>query len=98
MKINWQYAPEMIRWNRLRCLRKEKGFSVTMVAAGAGISPATVSYIEHGFDSRVTEDTKNKIARFFEVDIDDIFPVEMLGGRPVEEILAEKEKKLIKKK
>ncbi len=92
MKIKWNPVPDMIGWNKLKALRKDRDLTQLQVAAGAGVSIACLYYLEAGFESRVREKTKKKLARFFEADVDDIFPVEMIGNEP-QAVFIEKAKK-----
>jgi DNA-binding XRE family transcriptional regulator len=80
MKIKWELVPAGIGWNRVKALRKKMGLNQTQVAAGAGISIATLYNIEHGYEETTTMETKEKLAKFFECDVDDIFPAQMIGN------------------
>jgi transcriptional regulator with XRE-family HTH domain len=80
MKIKWKPVPPMVGWNRIKALRKLKGLNQIQVAASAGISIATLYNIEHGYEETTTAETKEKLAKFFECDIDDIFPAQMIGN------------------
>jgi DNA-binding XRE family transcriptional regulator len=93
-KIEWDPVPPMIGWNKLKSLRKDRGLTQPQVAVGAGISIACLYYLEAGFESRVTQKTKKKLAKFFEVDIDDLFPCEMIGNEP-RDVFLEKAKKQV---
>jgi DNA-binding XRE family transcriptional regulator len=88
-KIKWDQAPEPIRWNKLKALRKVKGLSQPQVAVGAGVSITSVYYLELGYEERTTAKTKEKLAKFFECDVEDIFPCEMIGNEPREKFLDE---------
>lgn len=94
MKIKWDPVPPMIGWNKLKSLRKKRGLTQPEVVVGAGISIACLYYLEAGFESRATQETKKKLAKFFEVDIDDLFPCEMIGNLTQDEFI-EKAKKQI---
>jgi DNA-binding XRE family transcriptional regulator len=80
MKIKWEPAPPGIGWNRVKALRKKMDLNQTQVAAGADISIATLYNIEHGYEETTTIETKEKLAKFFECDVDDIFPAQMIGN------------------
>lgn len=66
------------------------------VAAGAKVSIPTICYLESGFDVQTKHVTKKKIARYFDVEIEQIFPVTMVGritqNEYVEKKLAEDRK------
>jgi len=81
-KIKWDKVPDRLIWNRLRSLRKNMGLSQTQLAAGVGVGIPTIYYIEQGYDEKTTIETKKKFAKFFKCDINDIFPVEMIGNKP----------------
>jgi DNA-binding XRE family transcriptional regulator len=49
------------------------------VAAGAKVSIATLCYLESGFDAQTKHYTKKKLARYFDVEIEQLFPVTMVG-------------------
>lgn len=84
-EIKWEKMPDFICWNRVKTLRKHLKLSQMKVAAGAGISMPTLWSIESGFDEKTTKETKQKIADFFDCNIDDIFPAEMVGNEPREQ-------------
>ena len=86
-KIFWNDAPPFCRWNRLRSLRKERGLSMAQLAVGAGLSISVVYHLELGHEDRTTEETKTKLAGFFDCDVDDLFPLERIGNQPREEFL-----------
>jgi len=88
-KIKWAPAPEMVRWNRLKSLRRERGMTQPELAVGADLAVATIYHIEAGHDDRTTEEVKQKLARFFDCDVEDLFPVEMIGDRPRDKVLVE---------
>jgi DNA-binding XRE family transcriptional regulator len=88
-KIRWEPAPAFVGWNRVKSLRKIKGLSQTEVAAGSDISIATLYNLEHGYEQTTTPETKKKLARFFECEVDDIFPAQMIGNKPREKFLEE---------
>jgi len=92
-KIEWGPVPSMIGWNKIKALRKCRALTQLEVAAGAGISIACLYYLESGFESRVTEKTKKKLAGFFAVDVDDLFPVEMVGDVPRDVFLQQSQKR-----
>ena len=91
-KIKWDPAPDMIEWNRLKSLRKERGLSQPQVAVGAGISITQIYFLELGYETRTTAKTKQKIARFFDADVDDLFPCEMIGNVSRDEFVAKAKK------
>ena len=80
MKIKWEPVLPGIGWNRVKALRKKMGLNQIQVAAGADISIATLYNIEHGYEATTTMETKEKLAKFFECDVDDIFPAQMIGN------------------
>jgi DNA-binding XRE family transcriptional regulator len=82
MKIKWEKVPSVLGWNKVKALRKERGLNQTQVAVGADISLATLFSIEHGYEETTRMETKEKLARFFECDLDDIWPAEMIGNEP----------------
>jgi len=86
-KLKWASVPDRIGWNRLKSLRKIQGLTQTQVAAAAGVSITTIYYLELGYEERATDELKKKIADFFQVDVEDIFPVEMVGNRSKAEFL-----------
>jgi transcriptional regulator with XRE-family HTH domain len=71
--------PNFIIWNRLKALRQSRGLTQTQVAAGSGVSLATIWMLEQGFDRRTTPQIKKKLSRFYGVKTSDIFPVEVRG-------------------
>ena len=90
-KINWEQRPSFLVWNKVKRLRKERGFSQLQVAAAADISITTLWMIESGFDGKTTIKTKGKIAAFFDCDVEDIFPCEMIGNQTRDECLKGKQ-------
>lgn len=84
-KITWKKAPSNIGWNRVKSLRKKHGLRQAEVAQGADICITTLWLIESGFDKKTTKETKQKLANFFECDIEDIFPAEMVGNGPTKD-------------
>jgi len=87
-KLTWDPVPAMVAWNRLKSLRKSRGLSQLQVAAGAGVSITQIYFLELGHETRTTEKTKQKIASFFDVDVYDLFPCEMIGNKPREIFLS----------
>jgi len=87
MRISWEKVPGQVGWNKIRSLRKAKGLSQAQIAVGAGVSLTTVFYLELGYEARTSEEIKKKLAEFFDCDVDDIFPCEMLGNEPREKYL-----------
>jgi len=88
-KITWKATPSMIAWNKLSTLRRERGLTQLQVAASSGVSIATLWFIEQGFDKKTSLKTKQKLAIFFKCDVDDLFPVEMIGNITLEQHLKE---------
>jgi len=86
-KLKWDPAPDMIGWNKIKALRQAQGLSQAEVAVRAGVSVTTIYFLEMGYEERTTEEVKKKIAKFFDVDIDNIFPCEMIGNQPREKYL-----------
>lgn len=58
--------------NNLQKLRAEKGYSLEKVARLADVSLSTVVKIEDGTNQNPTIDTLSKIAKAFEVKVDDL--------------------------
>lgn len=83
-KIKWDLKNVGSRmvWNRLKSLRKEKNLTQLEVAKGTGLSLTWIAYAEKGFDDNISDQAKQKIADFFQADVDDIFPTEMIGNQP----------------
>jgi len=83
-KIKWDLKNVGSRmvWNRLKTLRKEKNLTQLEVAKGTGLSLTWIAYAEKGFDDNISDHAKQKIADFFQADVDDIFPTEMIGNQP----------------
>jgi len=78
-KIKWASVPATLRWNRLKYLREERGYTRQVVAVGAGVSTMTLYLLENGFEKKSTTETREKIARFFKCDVEDIFPADRIG-------------------
>ena len=93
MKIKWAKAPDAMRWNKIKSLRKERKLSQPQLAVGAGLSISTIYFLELGYEERTTEETRQKLATFFDCDVNDLFPVDMIGNRPRSECLAEFKKR-----
>lgn len=91
-KITWKKVPSMLGWNKLKTLRLEKKLTQVQVSAYSDVAVATIWMIEAGYDERVTKETKRKLCVFFECDISDLFPVEMIGDITREEHFKELEK------
>jgi len=87
MKIQWEKAPDFLGWNKIRSLRKAKGLTQAKFAVGCGLCIATVYSLEQGHDERTSDEIKQKIADFFECDIDDLFPCQWIGNEPQAEFL-----------
>ena len=92
-KIKWDPAPENIGWNKIRSLRRVQGLSQAELAVHAGVSVTTIYFLEMGYEERTTDETKKKIARFFDADVDDIFPCEMIGNVTHDEFVEKAKKK-----
>ena len=86
-KIRWQKAPDRLIWNKVKSLRKKKKLKQAQVAVGADISITTLWMIESGFEKKTSDETKQKLADFFDCNIEDIFPAEMIGNEPREKFL-----------
>lgn len=86
-KIRWQKVPDRLVWNKIKSLRKEKNLKQAQVAVSADISITTLWMIEQGYEKKTSDETKQKLADFFECDVKDIFPAEMIGNKPKEEYL-----------
>lgn len=91
-KFSWDLSkvPPFVVWNRIKSLRVSLGLTQLEVAAGAKISVATVVSLEAGFDVQTLEDTKSKLARYFDVPVEEIFPVSMVGRITKNEYLEKK--------
>lgn len=89
MKIKWDPVPDQLVWNKVKSLRRQRGLKQIDVAAGSGTTITTVWNIEQGYERRVSDQIKQKLADFFECDIDDIFPCEMVGNQSLNEMLKE---------
>ena len=83
-RLKWEKIPGGVGWNKIYSLRKAKGLSQAQLAVGAGVSLTTVFYLELGYEARTGEDIKKKLAEFFDVDVEDVFPCQMLGNEPME--------------
>ena len=90
-KLKWRRAPDRLFWNKIRALRKEKKLKQVQVAVGADISITTLWMIEQGYEKKTSSETKQKLADFFDCDVDDIFPAEMIGNKPREEYIKNKQ-------
>jgi transcriptional regulator with XRE-family HTH domain len=86
-KLKWDSMPKSLGWNKLKSLRKSQGLSQQQVAVGAGCSLSSVYFIEMGYEQRTTEGLRKKLADYFQVDVDDLFPAEMIGNEPREKVL-----------
>lgn len=86
-QIKWKKVPDRLCWNKVKSLRKEKKLKQIQVAVGADITITTLWMIEQGYEKKTTDRTKQKLADFFECDVKDIFPAEMIGNEPKEKIL-----------
>ena len=86
-RLKWKKIPGGVGWNKIYSLRKAKGLSQAELAVGVGVSITTIYYLELGYEERTTDEVKKRIAEFFDVDVDDIFPAEMLGNEPRERCL-----------
>jgi transcriptional regulator with XRE-family HTH domain len=86
-----QPVPNFVYINRLKKLRLEKGLTQTQLAVGSNVSLTTVWMIEQGYDRRTKPYIKKRLAKFFKVKPDAIFPVE-ITGEEYSRIQAEKEK------
>jgi transcriptional regulator with XRE-family HTH domain len=64
------------KMNRVKALRKMKNLRQIEVAEGADVAISTLWMIEKGFVKKTTHETKKKLADFFEVDIEELFPVQ----------------------
>ena len=97
-KIKWDPAPEMIGWNKIKSLRRAQGLSQAEVAVRAGVSVTTIYFLEMGYEERTTDETKKKIAKFFEVEVDDLFPCEMIGNEPRDLFITKAKKQIAQPK
>ena len=80
----WPSVGPTERWNRLRVLRRFSGLSQVALAAGSGVSLPTISDLERGGGRGHNLSTLKKIASFFNREVEDIFPAEMLGDQPLD--------------
>ena len=81
-KVKWNPAPGCVGWNKVKALRRAQGLSQAQLAVGAGVSMTTVYNVEMGYEDRLTDRVKSGIAKFFDCDVDDLFPCEMIGNEP----------------
>ena len=86
-QLKWEKVPGRLGWNKVKSLRKKKKLKQAQVAVGADISITTLWMIEQGYEKKTIDETKQKLADFFECDVDDIFPAEMIGNKPRAEYL-----------
>jgi len=86
-KIKWENVPDMVIWNKIKSLRKARKLKQAQVAVGADISITTLWMIEQGYEKKTSDETKQKLAGFFECDVSDLFPCEMIGSEPREKFL-----------
>ncbi len=86
-KIRWKKTAPLIVWNKIKSLRIEKKLTQVQVSAFADVSVATIWMIEQGYDKTTSKKTKQRLATFFNCDIEDIFPCEMIGNQTREEYL-----------
>jgi DNA-binding XRE family transcriptional regulator len=96
-KIKWDPSPGPVGWNKVKSLRRSKGLTQTQLAAGAGICLTTLYNIEMGYEDRLTPRVKQQLAEFFDCDLDDIFPAEMVGDEPRAAFLERAKKQLAEK-
>jgi len=92
-KIKWKKVPDFMVWNRVQSLRREMNLTQLQVASRAEISIGTLSFIEKGYDENTTEETKRKLAKFLDCEVEDIFPAQMIGNITKEKY-EEKKKKM----
>lgn len=66
----WMYSKDP---HRLRRRRRDKGLSQVQLAALAGITQQYVSLIENSDDRDVSEKVAERICRYLDIDLDDVF-------------------------
>lgn len=86
-KKKWRSPGPMVVWNKLKRLRIESDLTQTQVSAFTSVAVSTIWAIENGYDRRTTNKTKKSLADFFQVNVEDLFPVEMIGYRTRDEYL-----------
>jgi DNA-binding XRE family transcriptional regulator len=62
------------KMNQVKTLRKMRNLRQIEVAEGADVAISTLWMIEKGFDKKTSYETKKKLADFFEVSLEDLFP------------------------
>jgi transcriptional regulator with XRE-family HTH domain len=87
-KLNLDKIPPFLRWNRLRAMREARGLSLNELAVYAGVSASLVWMLEKGY-SQASQPVKKRLAKFLQVKIDDLFPLEMIGEITLEQFRAE---------
>jgi len=90
-QLKWEKAPNRLVWNKVKSLRKKKKLKQAQVAVGADISITTLWMVEQGYEKKTSDETKQKLADFFECDVSDIFPAEMIGNKSREEYIKSKQ-------
>jgi len=60
--------------NKLKKLRQKLGLRQVDVATLCGVGITTIWLIENGFEQRVSQKTKQKIARGFKLKVQELFP------------------------
>ena len=92
-KINWDLknVGKRIVWNKVKTLRLEKKLTQVQLSAYSGVAIATIWMIENGYDKTTSKRTKQRLATYFECNVSDLFPVEMIGNQTREEYLKGKQ-------
>ena len=88
----WDYSkiPSFIQWNRLKALRRKAGLTQAKLAVAADVSHATIFYLEAGHEEKISDSTKQKLADYFGCQVDELFPVVMVGKITQQEYLERK--------
>jgi len=81
-QVEWPKVAEFLVWNKIKVLRKTLNLTCLEVASGVGAAQGTISLCERGYEDMVSKDTKHRIADYFDVAYDDLFPAERMGSKP----------------
>lgn len=82
--------PFPVCWNRLKTLRLNLGLTQVQLAVKVNVSPATLFVLEAGNDTYTTPETKKKLCDFFGCEVDQLFPVSMIGPISKQQYLEKK--------
>lgn len=87
-KMKWASVGEGVRWNRLRSVRKNAGLTIGELALRSGVNESHISRIENSKEGLIARGAKEKLARFFHLDYEDLFPSAMSGNEPIKRIFS----------